>query len=124
VEEELICRYAPACIKLLAQYKSLMKLVGDDIGGVESFMKRFKVSFPVDMDREMNRTGLMIDGPPSRIASFNSGSPSNSRTFIRSHRRWFRDSKMGSRNYFCKLSLSIQSRKTDEHSHSLHLWML
>ena len=36
-------RYAPACIKLLAQYKSLMKLVGDDIGGVESFMKRFKV---------------------------------------------------------------------------------
>jgi hypothetical protein len=37
-------RYAPACIKLLAQYKSLMKLVGDDIGGVESFMKRFKVS--------------------------------------------------------------------------------
>lgn len=37
-------RYAPACIKLLAQYKSLMKLVGEDIGGVESFMKRFKVS--------------------------------------------------------------------------------
>jgi hypothetical protein len=39
-----LLRYAPACIKLLAQYKSLMKLVGDDIGGVESFMKRFKVS--------------------------------------------------------------------------------
>jgi hypothetical protein len=39
----LTYRYAPACIKLLAQYKSLMKLVGDDIGGVESFMKRFKV---------------------------------------------------------------------------------
>lgn len=36
--------YAPACIKLLAQYKSLMKLVGDDIGGVEAFMRRFKVS--------------------------------------------------------------------------------
>ena len=36
-------RYAPACIKLLAQYKSLMKLVGDDIGGVEAFMRRFKV---------------------------------------------------------------------------------
>lgn len=31
-------------MKLLAQYKSLMKLVGDDIGGVETFMKRFKVS--------------------------------------------------------------------------------
>ena len=38
-------RYAPACIKLLAQYKSLMKLVGDDIGGVETFMKRFKVGW-------------------------------------------------------------------------------
>ena len=43
---ELTYRYAPACIKLLAQYKSLMKLVGDDIGGVESFMKRFKVCMP------------------------------------------------------------------------------
>lgn len=41
----ILLRYAPACIKLLAQYKSLMKLVGDDIGGVESFMKRFKVSY-------------------------------------------------------------------------------
>jgi hypothetical protein len=40
-------RYAPACIKLLAQYKSLMKLVGDDIGGIESFMKRFKVRPPI-----------------------------------------------------------------------------
>ena len=37
-------RYAPACIKLLAQYKSLMKLVGDDVGGVETFMKRYRVS--------------------------------------------------------------------------------
>jgi ESCRT-I complex subunit VPS28 len=37
------CSYAPACIKLLAQYKSLMKLVGEEIGGVEVFMKRFKV---------------------------------------------------------------------------------
>jgi ESCRT-I complex subunit VPS28 len=41
-------RYAPACIKLLAQYKSLMKLVGDEIGGVEAFMKRFKVGANVD----------------------------------------------------------------------------
>lgn len=35
--------YAPACTRLLAQYKSLMKLVGEDIGGVEAFMKRYKV---------------------------------------------------------------------------------
>jgi ESCRT-I complex subunit VPS28 len=36
--------YAPACIKLLAQYKSLMKLVAEEIGSLEAFMKRFKVS--------------------------------------------------------------------------------
>ena len=36
-------RYAPACIKLLAQYKSLMKLVSDEIGSLEAFMKRFRV---------------------------------------------------------------------------------
>lgn len=36
--------YAPACTRLLAQYKSLMKLVGESIGGVETFMKRYKVS--------------------------------------------------------------------------------
>ena len=39
----MIGRYAPACIRLLAQYKSLMKLVGEDVGGVEAFMKRYKV---------------------------------------------------------------------------------
>ena len=36
-------RYAPACIKLLAQYKSLMKLVSEEIGSLDAFMKRFKV---------------------------------------------------------------------------------
>jgi ESCRT-I complex subunit VPS28 len=36
--------YAPACTRLLAQYKSVMKIVGEDIGGVEVFMKRYRVS--------------------------------------------------------------------------------
>jgi hypothetical protein len=49
----LTYRYAPACIKLLAQYKSLMKLVGDDIGGVESFMKRFKVGHNWVLDLQL-----------------------------------------------------------------------
>ena len=44
-----VARYAPACIKLLAQYKSLMKLVGDEIGGLETFMKRYKVSLPLEV---------------------------------------------------------------------------
>ncbi|KAL7422919.1 Vacuolar protein-sorting-associated protein 28 [Cryptotrichosporon argae] len=43
--------YAPACIKLLAQYKSLMKLVGDDVGGVEAFMKRFRMDHPAALHR-------------------------------------------------------------------------
>ncbi|WVR08552.1 hypothetical protein IAU60_005607 [Kwoniella sp. DSM 27419] len=43
--------YAPACIKLLAQYKSLMKLVGEDVGGVELFMKRFKMDHPAALHR-------------------------------------------------------------------------
>jgi len=50
-----------------------MKLVGDDIGGVESFMKRFKVR-PLP-PREVV---LITDGPPGRIASVDSRSPSYS----------------------------------------------
>lgn len=45
----LTSRYAPACIKLLAQYKSLMKLVAEEIGSVEGFMKRFKVGTRIGM---------------------------------------------------------------------------
>ena len=52
-------RYAPACIKLLAQYKSLMKLV--DIDNVKTFMKRFKVG------RVPLRRVLIPDGPSSSI---------------------------------------------------------
>jgi ESCRT-I complex subunit VPS28 len=46
-------RYTPACIKLLAQYKSLMKLVSDEIGTIEAFMKRFKVGHPVFRYRDL-----------------------------------------------------------------------
>lgn len=37
--------YEPACTRLLAQYKSVMKVVGEEIGGVETFMKRYRVSW-------------------------------------------------------------------------------
>ncbi|EIW69936.1 hypothetical protein TREMEDRAFT_68381 [Tremella mesenterica DSM 1558] len=43
--------YAPACIKLLAQYKSLIKLVGDDIGDIENFMKRYHMDHPAALHR-------------------------------------------------------------------------
>ncbi|CAK9786541.1 ESCRT-1 complex, Vps28 subunit [Cutaneotrichosporon oleaginosum] len=43
--------YAPACTRLLAQYKSLMKLVGEEIGGVETFMKRYRMDHPAALHR-------------------------------------------------------------------------
>ena len=39
-------RYSPACTKLLSQYKTMLKLVGDDVPSVEEFMARYKVRCP------------------------------------------------------------------------------
>jgi ESCRT-I complex subunit VPS28 len=38
-------RYAPACTRLLSQYKTMLGLVGDDLGGqgIEGFMARYRV---------------------------------------------------------------------------------
>lgn len=36
-------RYSPACTRLLSQYKTMMKLVADDVSSVESFMTAYKV---------------------------------------------------------------------------------
>lgn len=36
-------RYSPACSRLLSQYKTMLKLVGDDVPSVEEFMKRYRV---------------------------------------------------------------------------------
>lgn len=37
-------RYAPACSRLLAQYKTIMKLVGEAVPSLEGFMSEYKVS--------------------------------------------------------------------------------
>lgn len=78
-------RYAPACIKLLAQYKSLMKLVGDDIGGVEPFMRRFKVSHPSIITKHLILM-TFVDGPPGGTPSFECRGTSDGRAFGRSCR--------------------------------------
>jgi hypothetical protein len=39
-EEE---RYAPACTRLLSQYKTMLGLVGDDVPSIEGFMARYRV---------------------------------------------------------------------------------
>jgi ESCRT-I complex subunit VPS28 len=55
--------YAPACIKLLAQYKSLLKLVQDQLDrphklsngtitvGLEGFMQRYRMDCPAALHR-------------------------------------------------------------------------
>ena len=36
-------RYGPACTRLLAQYKTIMKLVGDAVPSLETFMSEYRV---------------------------------------------------------------------------------
>ncbi|BGP19127.1 hypothetical protein JCM10213_005632 [Rhodosporidiobolus nylandii] len=36
-------QYAPACTKLLAQYKTIMKLVGDNVPSLEAFMQEYRM---------------------------------------------------------------------------------
>src|ERR1700722_4162235 len=36
-------RYSPACTRLLSQYKTMLKLVGEDVPSIESFMIRYRV---------------------------------------------------------------------------------
>lgn len=38
-------RYAPACTKILAQYKTIMKLVGDHVPSLEAFMQEYRARF-------------------------------------------------------------------------------
>jgi VPS28 protein len=36
-------RYSPACTRLLSQYKTMLKLVGDDVPSIEEFMTQHRV---------------------------------------------------------------------------------
>jgi ESCRT-I complex subunit VPS28 len=42
----LLKRYSPACTRLIAQYKTMLKLVGDSVSSIEEFMARYRVSIP------------------------------------------------------------------------------
>ncbi|KAF7291884.1 Vacuolar protein sorting-associated protein 28 [Mycena indigotica] len=35
--------YSPACTRLLSQYKTMLKLVGDDVPSIEQFMSRYRM---------------------------------------------------------------------------------
>ncbi|KAH8824690.1 vacuolar protein sorting-associated protein 28 [Flagelloscypha sp. PMI_526] len=43
--------YAPACSRLLGQYKTMLKLVGDDVPSIEQFMARYKMDHPAALAR-------------------------------------------------------------------------
>ncbi|KAF9047179.1 vacuolar protein sorting-associated protein 28 [Hymenopellis radicata] len=43
--------YSPACIRLLSQYKTMLKLVVDEVASVEQFMSRYKMDNPAALHR-------------------------------------------------------------------------
>ncbi|CAE6461573.1 unnamed protein product [Rhizoctonia solani] len=43
--------YTPACTRLLSQYKTMLKLVGDSVPGVEEFMRRYNMDHPAALHR-------------------------------------------------------------------------
>src|SRR6266481_3951878 len=36
-------RYSPACTRLLSQYKTMLKLIGDPVSSIEEFMSQYRV---------------------------------------------------------------------------------
>ncbi len=47
----LLKRYSPACTRLLSQYKTMLKLVGDDVESIDQFMQRYRVSVGLSISR-------------------------------------------------------------------------
>ncbi|KZT29768.1 vacuolar protein sorting-associated protein 28 [Neolentinus lepideus HHB14362 ss-1] len=43
--------YSPACTRLLSQYKTMHKLVSNDVPTIESFMKRYRMDCPAALHR-------------------------------------------------------------------------
>ena len=98
-------RYSPACTRLLSQYKTMLKLVGEDVPSIEEFMKRYRVRFfasstnprPYFLFVECGvKSHSVIDGPPCCITSIKSRRTCYRRTLERSRPR---DWEMGCRDY-------------------------
>ncbi|EKM81536.1 hypothetical protein AGABI1DRAFT_111828 [Agaricus bisporus var. burnettii JB137-S8] len=43
--------YSPACTRLLSQYKTMLKLVGDEVQSIEQFMTRYRMDNPAALHR-------------------------------------------------------------------------
>jgi len=44
-------QYSPACTRLLSQYKTMQKLVNEDVKSLEEFMARYKMDHPAALHR-------------------------------------------------------------------------
>jgi ESCRT-I complex subunit VPS28 len=79
-------RYAPACIRLLSQYKTMLGLVGDDLGGqgIEGFMARYRVrAHHLFLLISAEQRGLAPDGPSRGAPSYTGGRAGDSRALVR-----------------------------------------
>ncbi|GBE86707.1 Vacuolar protein sorting-associated protein [Sparassis crispa] len=43
--------YSPACTRLLSQYKTMLKLVGDTVPSIEEFMTKYRMDHPAALHR-------------------------------------------------------------------------
>ncbi|KII90492.1 hypothetical protein PLICRDRAFT_106221 [Plicaturopsis crispa FD-325 SS-3] len=43
--------YSPACTRLISQYKTMLKLVHDDVSSIEQFMARYRMDHPAALHR-------------------------------------------------------------------------
>ncbi|KZV98899.1 ESCRT-1 complex, Vps28 subunit [Exidia glandulosa HHB12029] len=43
--------YGPACTKLIGQYRTMLKLLGDSVPSIEDFMARYKLDHPAALHR-------------------------------------------------------------------------
>ena len=108
-------RYSPACTRLLSQYKTMLKLVGEDVPSIEEFMRRYRVrtshphpsifpsftSFPTGLHHHVKKNGFwahytIIDGPPRCLTQITSRRARHCRAFERSGTR---DWKVGRWDY-------------------------
>ncbi|KAF8232724.1 ESCRT-1 complex, Vps28 subunit [Tricholoma matsutake] len=44
-------QYSPACTRLIAQYKTMLRLVGDSVPSIEEFMTKYRMDHPAALHR-------------------------------------------------------------------------
>ncbi|EJF64360.1 vacuolar protein sorting-associated protein 28 [Dichomitus squalens LYAD-421 SS1] len=73
--------YSPACTRLLSQYKTMLKLVGDDVPSIEQFMSRFRMDHPAALYR------IQV-GVPATVEHSSEAGPETSK-WVAETTQWF-----------------------------------